>query len=124
MMGSKQIRGAIALAAIAAVAVAPSALAGGGKANTKLTVEFHESAGQPAPHFYTGKVKSKRPACKKGRTVKLKGVSNELISKGKSNSLGQYSLQEPTPAPAGDHTIVAPRTAKCKSAKVTVLGGG
>jgi|SRR5919108_4733574 hypothetical protein len=120
-MNGKRI--GIAGSLLAVAAFAPAAWAGG-KAKTTLKAEFQESAGQPAPHFYVGKVKSKKNACKKNRVVKLFGASDQLVTQGQSSAEGNFTLQEPTPAPSGEHTIKAPATDKCKRAKVTLFGGG
>jgi hypothetical protein len=118
-----RIRMATVAAAAAALALVPAAQAGGGKAETKITVEFHESAGQPAPHFYKGKVKSAKPACRKNRDVRLKSNSG-VISEGNTGPDNTYTLQEPTPSGAGERTVYALPNEKCKSAKVTTFGGG
>jgi hypothetical protein len=118
-----RIRTAMVGAAVAALALVPAAQAGGGKAKTTITAEFNESAGQPAPHSYTGKVKSPKPACAKNRTIRLKGQSG-VISEGGTGSDAFYTLQEDTPSAAGQRTLYALPNEKCKSAKITIFGGG
>jgi hypothetical protein len=122
-MKRRMIAATMALAAVAALGPA-AATAGGGKAKTTLKAEFNESAGQPAPHFYSGKVKSPKGSCTKQRTVKLKDPQGDLVTTGQSSDAGLFNLQQATPAPAGEHTIKAPATEKCKGAKVTLFGGG
>jgi hypothetical protein len=123
MMKRRMIAATMALAAVAAMGPA-AATAGDGKAKTTLKAEFNESAGQPAPHFYTGKVKSPKESCTKQRPVKLKDANGNLVTSGQSSSVGLFGLQQETPAPVGLYTIKAPATEKCKGAKVTLQGGG
>jgi hypothetical protein len=111
-----RIKMVMVAAAAAALALVPAAQAGGGKAETKITVEFHESAGQ-------GVVKSAKPACRKNRDVRLKSNSG-VISEGNTGPDNTYTLQEATPSSAGERTVYALPNEKCKSDKVTTFGGG
>jgi hypothetical protein len=111
--------------AVVAIAMVPAATAlADGKADSKVTATFHPSAGQPAPHFYSGKVKSPKPACEKNRDIRLKKPNGGVIAEGNTGNDNTYSLSEPTPSGAGERTIYALPNEKCKSAKVTIFGGG
>lgn len=107
-----------ALALLVALVAAGPAVAG--KAKTRLEVNqpkvMHDFA------EYSGKVKSKRARCEKGRRVTVIHDSDPpfTIGETETDENGNWKLTGPYPPSANDDTIIVKVASnrKCKSAKV------
>jgi hypothetical protein len=90
----------LAMALVAVASTAASASAGTTeRAKVKVTLELTSDNTQPAPDFFEGTVKSKRPACERvGRPVKLL-YNGQVVDTGFVNASGLFAVQAPSPHP-------------------------
>ena len=110
---SNAVKACLAFAVIA-LAVGPAAASAGAptKANVKITLELTSDNSQPAPDFFEGRVKSKRPACKRaGRPVRMVQNGN-VVDTAVLDGEGEFKMTVLNP-----HPSVFPYTAKIKGAK-------
>ena len=117
--------GCALIAAVAAVTVAPA----GGAANSKVTVKFgfHSEEGDP---FFTGRVKSGRASCERGRLVRVFRQQNSrrfLFGSDRSDSAGFWRVAMARRMRTGAYVAVVkakPGCLKGSSDPVAVGQGG
>jgi hypothetical protein len=127
-VGEFMMRRAIVVALTAALAFVPAALAGGGKANTRVTIDAAFS--QPDGTYFSGDIFSPRKACKNNRPVqvfRVRGGADQRIGQTRSfrgKALPGYFwtlYKEDQFYPSGRYYAKVKPTTRCKGDRSAAL---
>ncbi len=112
----------VALVACLAIGMSSVAAAGTAKVKTTVSIAYQAGSGPYGQSNFHGKVKSKKKACIKGRTVKVKNVSTgATVGTTKSDKKGNYTIGSGSSAAKGTYVAKVKKKVTnrfiCKKAK-------